>query len=165
MSDELQSTNKEPETSKKELRALNEKLVTVNAELQNKVDELSRTNTELQNFLAGTDIATIFLDRQFRVKRFSPAMAKLFNLIAADIGLPFRHFSGVINYPDLQEDVEKVLEKLTPIEREISAPKRQLYYLVRMLPCRTLENLISINLPLACLIRAWSFSRPSISTN
>jgi two-component system CheB/CheR fusion protein len=142
MNEEFQSTNEELETSKEELQALNEELVTVNAELQNKVDELGQTNSDLQNFLSSTDIATIFLDRQFRVKRFSPAMAKLFNLISGDIGRPLQHFAGTINYPDLEKDAEKVLEKLTPIEREVSAPDRKHHYLVRVLPYRTMEDVI-----------------------
>jgi two-component system CheB/CheR fusion protein len=143
MNEEFQSTNEELETSKEELQALNEELVTVNAELQNKVDELGQTNSDLQNFLASTDIATIFLDRQFRVKRFSPAMAKLFNLLSTDVGRPLQHFTGVINYPDLQDDVEKVLDKLTPIERELADPQRQHHYLVRVLPYRTMEDVIN----------------------
>lgn len=143
MNEEFQSTNEELETSKEELQALNEELVTVNAELQNKVDELSQANADLQNFLAGTDIATIFLDRQFQVKRFSPAMAKLFNLIISDIGRPLQHFSGTINYHELQSDVKRVLEKLTPIEREISNPEKKIYYMVRILPYRTIEDVIN----------------------
>lgn len=142
MNEEFQSTNEELETSKEELQALNEELVTVNAELQNKVEELGQTNSDLQNFLASSDIATIFLDRQFRVKRFSPAMAKLFNLISTDIGRPLQHFSGTINYPELQDDAERVLEKLASIEREVADPGQQQYYLVRVLPYRTMEDVI-----------------------
>lgn len=142
MNEEFQSTNEELETSKEELQALNEELVTVNAELQNKVEELGQTNDDLQNFLASTDIATIFLDRQFRVKRFSPAMAKLSNLIMADIGRPLQHFTGMINFPELLVDVEKVLDKLAPVERELFDPERQFHYLVRVLPYRTMEDVI-----------------------
>ena len=142
MNEEFQSTNEELETSKEELQALNEELITVNAELQNKVDELAQANSDLENFLNSTDLAIIFLDRQFRVKRFSPAMAKLFNLLATDLGRPLQHFSGTINYPDLQTDAETVIEKLTPIEREITTPAGERYYLVRVLPYRTLTDVI-----------------------
>lgn len=142
MNEEFQSTNEELETSKEELQALNEELVTVNAELQSKVEELGQTNSDLQNFLASTDIATIFLDRQFRVKRFSPAMAKLFNLMDGDIGRPLEHFTGTINYPQLAKDARKVLDKLTPMQREIADSGKTLYYLVRLLPYRTTEDVI-----------------------
>jgi two-component system CheB/CheR fusion protein len=142
MNEEFQSTNEELETSKEELQALNEELVTVNAELQNKVDELGQTNSDMQNFMASTDIATIFLDRQFRVKRFSPAMAKLFNLLVTDVGRPLQHFTGIINYPDLQEDAQKVLDNLSPIERELFDEQRKHYYMVRVLPYRTMEDVI-----------------------
>nr|WP_320013283.1 PAS domain-containing protein [uncultured Desulfobulbus sp.] len=142
MNEEFQSTNEELETSKEELQALNEELVTVNAELQNKVDELGQANSDLQNFLASSDIATIFLDRQFRVKRFSPAMAKLFNLLISDIGRPLQHFKGAVNYAQLQEDAEQVLQNLTPVEREISDPQQDTFFLVRILPYRSLEDVI-----------------------
>jgi two-component system CheB/CheR fusion protein len=142
MNEEYQSTNEELETSKEELQALNEELVTVNSELQNKVDELDTTNSDLQNFLASTDIATIFLDRQLRVKRFSPAMAKLFTLYPTDIGRPFQHFSGTLNYPELQDDAENVLEKLSPSEREVGDPQHCHHYLARVRPYRTMEDVI-----------------------
>jgi two-component system CheB/CheR fusion protein len=142
MNEEYQSTNEELETSKEELQALNEELVTVNSELQNKVDELNTTNSDLQNFLASTDIATIFLDRQLRVKRFSPAMAKLFNLYPTDMGRPFQHFSGTLNYPALQDDAETVRETLSPSEREVSDPQHRRHYLVRVRPYRTMEDVI-----------------------
>ncbi|MGB3224067.1 MAG: chemotaxis protein CheB, partial [Desulforhopalus sp.] len=142
MNEEFQSTNEELETSKEELQALNEELITVNAELQSKVEELGQTNSDLQNFLNSSDIAIIFLDREFRVKRFSPAMAKVFNLISSDIGRSLHHFSGPMNYPDLEGDMSKVLDTLIPIEREVFDNQRQLYYLVRVLPYRTTDDII-----------------------
>ena len=86
VNEELQSTNEELETSKEELQSTNEELVTVNTELQNKVDELSRANNDINNLLASTEIATIFLDTDLFIKRFTPAMTKVFNLIQTDIG-------------------------------------------------------------------------------
>ena len=89
MNEEFQSTNEELETSKEELQALNEELVTVNAELESKVDELGQTNDDLQNLLNSSEIITIFLDRNLRVKRFTPRIIDLFNLIDSDLGRPF----------------------------------------------------------------------------
>ena len=86
VNEELQSTNEELETSKEELQSTNEELVTVNTELQNKVDELSEANNDINNLLASTDIGTIFLDTELNIKRYTPAMTKIFNLIPTDVG-------------------------------------------------------------------------------
>ncbi len=138
--EELQSTNEELETSKEELQALNEELVTVNAELQGKVEELDQANSDMENLLASSEIATLFLDRQFTIKRFSPAMAQVLNLIPADVGRPFRHLAGTIDWSDLPGDAAMVLEKLTPVEREVTAVEDSRSFLMRILPYRTTEG-------------------------
>ena len=140
--EELQSTNEELETSKEELQALNEELVTVNAELQGKVEELNQTNSDMENLFASAEIAAIFLDRGLIIKRFSPAMAVIFNLIPADIGRPFRHLAGTIDWPDLPADARAVLEKLVPVEREVTAMEDGRCFLMRILPYRTTDGKI-----------------------
>jgi PAS domain S-box-containing protein len=140
--EELQSTNEELETSKEELQALNEELVTVNAELQGTVEELDQSNSDMENLLASSEIATIFLDRQLIIKRFSPAMAAIFNLIPADVGRPFRHLTGTIDWSGLQHDAAEVLEKLLPIEREVAALESGRHYLLRVLPYRSTNGII-----------------------
>jgi two-component system CheB/CheR fusion protein len=134
--EELQSSNEELETSKEELQALNEELVTVNAELQGKLEELNQANSDIANLLTSSEIATLFLDRQLAIKRFTPAMAGIFNLIASDIGRPFRHLAGTIDWSELDTDARKVLESLVPIEREVTAVKDGLCYIMRVLPYR-----------------------------
>jgi two-component system CheB/CheR fusion protein len=86
VNEELQSTNEEMETSKEELQSVNEELATVNAELQNKVADLSRANNDMSNLLAGTGVATLFVDHQLRITRFTPATTDVINLIATDVG-------------------------------------------------------------------------------
>jgi two-component system CheB/CheR fusion protein len=140
--EELQSTNEELETSKEELQALNEELATVNAELQEKVEELNEVNSDMENLLTSSEIATIFLDRQLTIKRFSPAMAVIFNLIPADIGRPFRHLAGTIDWTDLPSDAAEVLEKLAPVEREVSTVEDGRCFLMRVLPYRGAKGLI-----------------------
>ena len=93
MNEELQSTNEELETSKEELQSFNEELNTVNSQLQHKIAELDALTNDLHNLLEGTDIATIFLDTDLRIKWFSPATMQLFNLVASDIGRPVSHFA------------------------------------------------------------------------
>jgi chromosome segregation ATPase len=81
--EELQSTNEELTTSKEEMQSLNEELQTVNTELQAKVDELSRSNNDMKNLLNSTDIATLFLDGDLKVRRFTTQATKIIKLIPA----------------------------------------------------------------------------------
>jgi two-component system CheB/CheR fusion protein len=140
--EELQSTNEELETSKEELQALNEELVTVNAELQGKVEELNQSNSDMENLFASAEIAAIFLDRALIIKRYSPAMSAIFNLIPADIGRPFRHLAGTIDWPDLPGDAQSVLEKLVPVEREVTALEDGRGFIMRVLPYQATDGRI-----------------------
>ena len=135
--EELQSTNEELETSKEELQAFNEELATINAELQKKVEELDRANADMENLFASSEIATIFLDPQLAIQRFSPAMGRLFNLIPADTGRPFRRLAGVIDWSAFVADADQVLETWTAVEREVGSLEGGRHYLMRVLPYRT----------------------------
>ncbi len=141
INEEFQSTNEELETSKEELQALNEELITVNGELEAKVEELNRANDDINNLLNSSEIATLFLDRELLVKFYTPASMRLYNLIPADIGRPFAHISGKISGPQFIEDAKKVLQSLQPLEREV-VTEEQLYYLVRIFPYRTEQDVI-----------------------
>lgn len=139
--EELQSTNEELETSKEELQSTNEELNTVNTELQDKVDELSRTNDDLNNLLASTEIGTIFLDTNLCIKRFTPTIANIFNLIQADIGRPISDITTKIIYGNLYNDAKSVLNTLKQKEVEIQSEDGK-WYSMRILPYRTVENVI-----------------------
>jgi two-component system CheB/CheR fusion protein len=139
--EELQSTNEELETSREELQSLNEELSTVNSELQDKIQELSQANNDMNNLLASIDIATVFLDNDLRIKRFTPVAADLINLIQSDIGRPISNISTNLVYDDLVADIKEVLRTLSPKEKEIQDNK-EAWYLTRILPYRTVENVI-----------------------
>lgn len=143
INEELQSANEELETSKEELQSVNEELQTVNGELAHRVHELARANSDLKNLLESTQIATIFLDNEFRVKSFTPAVAEIFHLIDSDVGRPIVHIAPRIAYDDLQEDVRKVLRTLHTVEREVEDTSSGTRYLVRVLPYRSVENFIA----------------------
>ena len=107
--EELQSTNEELTSSKEEMQSLNEELQTVNAELQSKVDDFSRVNNDMKNLLNSTDIATLFLDKELNIRRFTNQATKIFKLIKSDIGRPFTDLVSELIYPELSEDALKVL--------------------------------------------------------
>lgn len=142
VNEELQSTNEELETSKEELQSVNEELATVNAELQTKVEDLSTVNNDMNNLLAGTGIATIFLDCQLRVLRFTPAASMIVNLVKSDAGRPIAHFmNNLVGYETMMADVQAVLETLVPREVDVRTGSGQ-WYTMRILPYRTIENVI-----------------------
>jgi len=142
VNEELQSTNEALETSKEELQSVNEELTTVNNELQIKVVELSRANSDMINLLAGTGIATLFVDNRLRIVRFTPAATQVINLILTDVGRPVGHMvSNLAGYDSLVADIQAVVESLTPKEVEVQT-QAGAWYLLRIRPYRTLENVI-----------------------
>lgn len=142
VNEELQSTNEELETSKEELESLNEELATVNAELHGKVSDLSRINNDMNNLIAGTGFGTIFVDHQLRIRRFTPSATLAINLIQGDVGRPVSHIvTNLEGYDRLAEDARAVLDTLIPREVEVKA-KKGIWYLMRIAPYRTLENVI-----------------------
>jgi two-component system CheB/CheR fusion protein len=142
VNEELQSTNEELETSKEELQSVNEELATVNAELQTKLVDLSRSNNDMNNLLAGTGIATIFLDLQLRILRFTPTACKIMNLIINDVGRPVSHLAlNLVGYDRLVEDTRGVLNTLIPKEIDVQTSDKK-WFAMRIQPYRTLDNII-----------------------
>jgi two-component system CheB/CheR fusion protein len=142
VNEELQSTNEELETSKEELQSVNEELSTVNAELQTKVSDLTRANNDMNNLLAGTGIGTVFVDHGLHILRFTPAATRIINLIQSDIGRPVGHLvSNLAGYDSLSADTQAVLDTLVPRETEVQT-KAGVWYVMRILPYRTLDNAI-----------------------
>lgn len=141
VNEELQSTNEELITSQEELRATNEELSTVNAELQQKVEELRRARNDADNLLVSTNIATVFLDNDLTIKRFTPQMKKFYNLRASDVGRPISDITPNIAYDNLAKDAKYVLDNLEKKEIEISCENGKRYS-VRIGLYRTSENVI-----------------------
>ncbi len=142
VNEELQSTNEELETSKEELQSVNEELATVNTELQIKVSDLSRVNNDMNNLLAGTGVGTLFVDHELRIARFTPAITEVIHLIQGDVGRPVAHVaSNLLGYDRLVEDIQGVLNELVPFEKEVQTKVGE-WYMMRIRPYRTLENVI-----------------------
>ena len=139
--EELQSTNEELTTSKEEMQSLNEELQTVNAELQSKVDEFTRVNNDMKNLLNSTDIATLFLDKNLNIRRFTNQATKIFKLIKSDIGRPITDQTSNLIYPELAADAHEVLRTLVYLEKQISTSDGQ-WFSIRIMPYRTFDDRI-----------------------
>ncbi|HEY4597089.1 MAG TPA: CheR family methyltransferase, partial [Thermoanaerobaculia bacterium] len=142
MNEELQSANEELQTSKEELQSVNEELETVNAELKKKLEELDRANGDLQNLFQSTRIATVFVDRELRIKKFTPAAVEVFRLIEGDLGRPIADVVPRFPGGDLVQDIREVLRTLSPRERQVQGEAGDAWYLQRILPYRTVEDVI-----------------------
>jgi len=141
INEEYRSTSEELETSKEELQSINEELQTVNNELKLKVETISRAHSDLENLMASTDFATLFLDSNLRIRSFTPRVTELFSITPSDEGRPITDFAHHLEYDGLVSDTRRVLDQLTPIEREIRT-KEQRWYQTRMRPYRTVDNKI-----------------------
>ena len=142
INEELQSTNEELETSKEELQSFNEELQTVNSQLQYKIKELEKLSSDQNNLLAGTGVATLFLDTDQRITWFSPAIRELLDLESSDIGRPLAHFAPKFTDANLPRDVDEVLAKLTRIEAEVPGHDGH-WFLRRLIPYRAQDNRIT----------------------
>jgi two-component system CheB/CheR fusion protein len=141
INEELQSTNEELETSKEEIQAANEELITVNNQLGLKVEELNQVNDDLTNFLNASEIATVFLDTKFNIRRFTPSARRLFNFVPMDNGRPLGDISNKLTEDNVLHVCKNVLDSLAPSQHEIQSTDGN-WYLMRCIPYRTLSNKI-----------------------
>jgi two-component system CheB/CheR fusion protein len=133
--EELIASNEELQSTNEELHSVNEELYTVNAEYQKKNAELQELNDDIEHLLNGTDVATIFLDRQLCIRKFTPRIADTFRVIAQDVGRPLQAFTHDLLYPTLVADIQRVLHEGDPIEAQ-TWDKRNRCYFMRILPYR-----------------------------
>jgi two-component system CheB/CheR fusion protein len=133
--EELQSSNEELQSTNEELQSVNEELYTVNAEYQRKIAELTELTNDMDNLLASTDVGTIFLDGQLRMRKFTPQLAETFGLVPHDVGRPFETFAHKMRHPELVEELRHVLASGEPIERDLVDLHGKTYFL-RLLPYR-----------------------------
>jgi two-component system, chemotaxis family, CheB/CheR fusion protein len=138
--EELLAANEELQSTNEELHSVNEELYTVNAEFERKNHELKTIGEDLNNLLASTDIGTLFLDRHLRIRRFTPAIARIFHLLPQDLGRPIDHLAYQLEgRPDLMQSLRDVLASGAPSEQEIRT-RDGAWLFQRVLPFRTAEN-------------------------
>jgi two-component system CheB/CheR fusion protein len=141
INEELRSATEELETSKEELQSLNEELRTVNQELKVKIDEQTQASNDIQNLINSTDFGTVFIDRGGRIKLFTPRARDIFALIPSDKGRPLTDISNELIDVDLPGDVDRVLDRLERLEREVQTRSGR-WYLMRLVPYRTGDDKI-----------------------
>ena len=117
--EELQASNEELQSTNEELQSVNEELYTVNAEYQRKIAELTELTNDMDNLLSSTEVGTIFLDRQLRIRKFTPQIAETFTLVPHDVGRSIETFTNRLDHPELVEDLKRVLASGQPVEREL----------------------------------------------
>ncbi|TVQ93270.1 MAG: PAS domain S-box protein [Bacteroidetes bacterium] len=139
--EELQSANEELTSSKEEMQSLNEELQTLNAELLAKVEDFARVDNDMKNLLNSTDIATLFLDKELNIRRYTNQATKVFKLIKSDIGRPFTDLVSDLIYPEMADDTLEVLRTLIFIEKQIPG-KGGSWFLIRIMPYRTFDDRI-----------------------
>jgi two-component system CheB/CheR fusion protein len=139
--EELRAATEELETGKEELQSINEELVTVNQELKNKVDEATRISDDLTNFVTATGIASLFIDRDLRLMRYTPFAREIFNVIPSDIGRQLSDITHRLENIDLVDRIQQVFESLTVLELEVKSDDDH-WYIMRVLPYRTTDDRI-----------------------
>ena len=137
--EELQSTNEELTTSKEEMQSLNEELQTVNIELQTKVTDYVQANNDMKNLLNSTDIATLFLDKELNIRRFTDPVTTIFKVRNADIGRPFTDLVTDLQYPEIGIDAVEVIRNLIYIEKS-TVTKDGRWFDIKIMPYRTLDD-------------------------
>ncbi len=142
MNEELQSANEELQTSKEELQSVNEELETINAELKKKLEELDRANSDLQNLFQSTQIATVFVDRDLRIQKFTVAATEVFRLIETDVGRRIDDIAPRFSGGELMADIRHVLRTLSARELQVRLLDEPVWYIARILPYRTVDNMI-----------------------
>jgi two-component system CheB/CheR fusion protein len=141
INEEMQVTNEELTTSQEEMQSLNEELQTVNIELQSKLDDYTRINNDLKNLLDSTEIATLFIDKNLNIRRFTKEATEVFKLIQTDLGRPFTDIVTELDYPGIADDAMEVLRTLMSNEKTVSTRDGR-WFSVRIIPYRTIDDRI-----------------------
>lgn len=132
--EELMASNEELQSSNEELQSVNEEMSTVNAEFQEKMLMLNRVNADLDSMAKAAGVATVFIDAELAITRFSPDAMQIFKLRDSDVGRRLDDIAHTLNYPDLMADLERTLQAERPVEREVTSVDGRRSYLARVLP-------------------------------
>jgi two-component system CheB/CheR fusion protein len=141
ITEEQRAVSEELETSKEELQSINEELRTINQEHRMRNEELAEVNSDLVNLIDSTGIGTVFLDQDLRIRRYTPALADLFNVVPTDRGRPLGDITHRLDYDSLEADARRVFVSLVTCEREVPS-KDGRWFIVRITPYRSADHTI-----------------------
>jgi len=139
--EELIASNEELQSTNEELQSVNEELYTVNSEYQIKIEELTRLNNDINNLLKNTEVGALYLDRNLCIRKITPIVSRITNILQSDIGRPITHIALTNISTSLLEDIQKVVETLQPIDSELILNDNLTYY-TRIRPYRTDFNAV-----------------------
>ncbi len=145
--EELHASNEELQSTNEELQSVNEELYTVNAEYQRKIAELTEITNDMDNLLSSTEVGTVFLDRELRIRKFTPQVAETFDLVIHDVGRSIETFASKLHHPELVDDLKRVLATGEPVEREMRDVQKKTFFL-RILPYRAKGTVAGVVLTL-----------------
>jgi two-component system CheB/CheR fusion protein len=129
----------ELEASKEELQAINEALSALNDTLSEELDQTRTTNDDLQTLIDSAGMATILVDRDLRIVRFTPPANALFSLVAADVGRSLADIRHRLHEDALLDAVIATIDSGAPVERKLSSDDGR-WYLARFAPSRRLDG-------------------------
>ncbi|MGF1587617.1 MAG: CheR family methyltransferase [Bacteroidales bacterium] len=139
--EELIASNEELQSTNEELQSVNEELYTVNSEYQTKIEELTRMTNDLNNLLKNTDVGALYLDKNLCIRKITPIVSQITNILESDIGRPISHIAVMANYPDLIHDVNSVVETLKSVDKEITHNNGNIWQ-ARVRPYRIQHNAV-----------------------
>ncbi len=131
--EELLSSNEELQSTNEELQSVNEELHTVNSEYQTKILELTEITNDLENLMAATGVATLFLDENLSIRKFTPELEKIFRIISTDVGRPFIHLTHTLITEDPLIAVQDVTRQGISVKRQVQTRDGG-SYLMQVLP-------------------------------
>ncbi|MCJ8165038.1 PAS domain-containing protein [Pontibacter sp. E15-1] len=131
--EELMSSNEELQSSNEEMQSLNEELHTVNSEHQLKIRELQELNEDLDNYMRSSNVGQLFVDHELIIRKFTPTVKSIINIIDGDLGRPIHHLSHNLRYAHLQDTIQKVNNTSEEVEQEVETMEGQ-YFLMRIIP-------------------------------
>jgi two-component system CheB/CheR fusion protein len=139
--EELIASNEELQSTNEELQSVNEELYSVNDEFQNKIEELTELNEDLNNLLINTDVAALYLDKDLRIRKKTPLISAITNIVDEDINRPINHITIMEGYPDMHEDIVTCSHTLKGLERQVEDDEGRTWY-CKIKPYRKNKNIV-----------------------
>lgn len=165
--EEAQANNEELETAKEELQSANEELTTLNDEMRTRNVELGQLNSDLTNLLDSLTVPLVMVSKDLRIRRFTPAMEPLLNLIASDLGRPLTDLQSNLYIPNLRQLLREVIAGALPIQQEVQDPAGN-WYILRILPyiglAHTIEGAVLYLLDITMIKRSRDYAAALVET-